>query len=96
MKSADDRIKEAVAGAPGELSAADAYRRVIHFLEKNLDEFEEVWGPRFDPTDFASRRAARRQLLDDMLLVQALLANHTGTTIPQAVAVTRRRPNNGY
>lgn len=95
-KSLDDKIKEAVATAAGEVSAGEAYQRVLDVLERQLDDYEFVWTPRFDSSNFESWRGARAQLLDDITLVRALLAHHRGDSIPTKYVPPRRKVTTGY
>jgi hypothetical protein len=96
MKSIEERIKEAVSTAAGESSVSQAYQRVLHVLEKQLDEYEYVWSPRFDPTQFAAWQAARGQLTDDIALVTALLCHATGMPLPTRAVPPRRSAGKGY
>lgn len=96
MRPLEDRIKEATEGAVGETGAADAYRRVLYVLERQLDDYEAVWGPRFLPSEFAGWQAARAQLTDDIALVAALLANHLGQPVKPTFVARKRKGAAGY
>lgn len=96
MKHIDERIKEAIATAVSESTAKEAYQRVIFVLEKQLDDYERVWGPRFDPAEFKAAAAARQQLVDDITLVSALLYQYLGKKMPESVLPKRRSGGNGY